>query len=144
MKYFDPYIPVNKKTIKASKRALKENKQIILDIKQAIENIDNIKLEDKSFVSKKNGDLLGLINQEYTLSTTMLFAETSGIADPLLKSKDLIGSIHSINWTCNYPERKTIKEAAKSLLAGIKEFSDNHKLSVIIAHHHNINVISQF
>ncbi len=47
-KYFDPYIPVNKKTIKASKRALKENKQIILDIKQAIENIDNIKLENKS------------------------------------------------------------------------------------------------
>ena len=143
--YFNPETKTTEESIKQSKEILKNNDKIIQSIKEKAEKIlPCLTLEEKSYINKKNNAPLGLINQEYTLSTTMLFAEVSGIKDPLLMKRNLIASIQPINWLASYPNRDTIKDAAKFLLGGVQYFLDNYKLSVIVGHHHNINMITQY
>jgi hypothetical protein len=144
----DPYFQFPKtitpETISAANELLTKFTPIIKQIKQAAEQVQPcLKLADSSFINPATGEITGLVLQEYVLGSTMLLAEDSCIPSPLLKRRDTIAQIETITWTLRGPTVDTIRAPAEVLLAGVSHFLQEHELTVLVGHEHNVIQIAQ-
>lgn len=145
----DPYFHTPKditpETIIAAESLLASFTPKIDKIKATIQKIQPcVELLDSSFIDPKTANPHGLVEQEYVIGSTMLFAEDSFINHPLLKKRDTIMEIESVIWSLRSPTQKSIQTAAEVLLGGISKFLDQYDLSVIVGHEHNIIYLVKF
>lgn len=143
--FFNPLAIVNSAIEKASEELLCKYQPLIKTIRDAIEEANpSLKLSSATSFDPKTNKPLGLVNQEFTLSTLMLFAETSDINDPLLKRKEIIVQIQPIEWLLTHPLLESVASPANYLLRGIVTFLEKYSLSVMVGHHHDLNLMAQF
>ena len=143
--YFNPSLNITPNSILESENLIVKYNSYIHKVKRTMEDIlPCLNLTDTSFMNTNNGQANGLVDQEYVLSSTMLFAEASRIPDPLLKKRKEISNIQPIYWIIEHPNIDVISSAATTLLGGISKFIQEYEFSVLIGHHHDINIMAQY
>lgn len=129
----------------AAEQILKDADAEIRSVKKAIrEWVPTLKLADTSDINSY-GEVTGLIAEENSLATNMLFSEASGLWNPLLgKARDEIARIHTTVWRIRGPTLSAIRPSVEAMLAGISHFLHQHELSVLVDHERNIVQLSQW
>lgn len=126
------------------KSLIKNNDPLISTIKKEIQKIQSDLDLSSSTTVNDDGSISGLLNEEYLLASTTLFAEISKINFPLLKIRDTVGQAETLNWNVRVPTFSSVKDVAVATFEAISYFLSKYDLSVLVGHEENILYLAKF